>query len=257
MPGTGSPARVPVRTIGGPTALISYGGLNLLTDPTFDAPADHPVGNGTVITKTAPPSAAPADLGPIDAVLLSHDEHPDNLDVSGRALLADVPLTLTTRGGAERLGGTARSVRGLAPWEDTQVTRPGGGTVTVTAVPALHGPEGAEEVLGEVIGFVLTGDGLPKVYVSGDNASLDLVRQVAGRFGPVDTAVLFAGAARAPMFDTTITLDSAQAAEAARILGAHQAVPVHFEGWTHFTEGREELKRAFTAAGLSERLDLV
>ncbi|WP_017623496.1 MBL fold metallo-hydrolase [Nocardiopsis chromatogenes] len=251
MSGTGSP--VPVRPVGGPTALITYGGLNLLTDPTFDPPGDHPVGDGIVITKTAPPAAAPAEVGPVDAVLLSHDEHPDNLDVSGRALLAEVPLTLTTRGGAERLGGTAR---GLAPWESTDIPRPGGGAVTVTAVPALHGPEGAEEVLGEVIGFVLTGDGLPKVYVSGDNASLDLVRQVADRFGPVDTAILFAGAARAPMFDTTITLDSAQAAEATRILGARQAVPLHFEGWTHFSEGREELEKAFTTAGLSERLDL-
>ncbi|MDA2804990.1 MBL fold metallo-hydrolase [Nocardiopsis suaedae] len=254
MSGTGSPARVPVRTIGGPTALISYGGLKLLTDPTFDSPGDHPVGDGIVITKTAPPAASPAGIGPVDAVLLSHDEHPDNLDLSGRALLADVPLTLTTRSGAERLAATARSVRGLAPWEGTEVPRPGGGAVTVTAVPALHGPEGAEEVLGEVIGFVLTGDGLPKVYVSGDNASLDLVREVAGRFGPVDTAVLFAGAARAPMFDTTITLDSAQAAEATRILGARRSVPVHFEGWTHFSEGRAELEKAFTTAGLSERL---
>lgn len=255
MSGTGSP--VPVRPIGGPTALISYGGLHLLTDPTFDAPGEITGADDITLTKTAPPAASPAELGPIDAVLLSHDEHPDNLDASGRALLADVPLTLTTRGGAERLGGTARSVRGLAPWESTEVPRPGGGAVTVTAVPALHGPDGAEEVLGEVIGFVLTGDGLPKVYVSGDNASLELVRQVADRFGPVDTAVLFAGGARAPMFfDTTITLDSAQAAEATRILGAHHAVPVHFEGWTHFTEGREELEKAFTTAGLSERLQL-
>ncbi|WP_017540645.1 MBL fold metallo-hydrolase [Nocardiopsis halophila] len=249
MAGTGLP--LPVRVIGGPTALITYGGLRLLTDPTFDPPGDHPAGEGIVLGKTAPPAATPAEIGPLDAVLLSHDEHPDNLDTSGRALLPEVPLTLTTVGGAERLGGTAR---GLAPWESTGLPLPGGGSATVTAVPALHGPDGAEEVLGEVIGFVLTGEGLPTVYVSGDNASLDLVRQVAGRFGPVDAAVLFAGAARAPFFDSTITLDSAQAAEAARILGARQVVPVHYEGWTHFTEGREELEKAFAAAGLSGRL---
>ncbi|MBY8865748.1 MULTISPECIES: MBL fold metallo-hydrolase [Streptomyces] len=247
-------AAVPVRVLGGPTALLEYGGLTFLTDPTFDGPGDHPLGNGRVLTKTAPAGAAPADLGNIDVVLLSHDQHPDNLDRSGRALLADVPLTLTTRGGADRLGGTAR---GLAPWDSTVLPVPGGVDVTVTAVPALHGPEGCEPVIGEVVGFVLSGDGLPTVYVSGDNASLDLVRQIAERFGPVDTAVLFAGAARTAALDgALLTLDSGQAAEAARILGARRIVPVHFDSWAHFTEGREELVAAFTAAGLLDRVQL-
>ncbi|EFF92040.1 conserved hypothetical protein [Streptomyces sp. e14] len=247
-------AAVPVRVLGGPTALLEYGGLTFLTDPTFDGPGDHPLGNGRVLTKTAPAGAAPADLGNIDVVLLSHDQHPDNLDRSGRALLADVPLTLTTRGGADRLGGTAR---GLAPWDSTVLPGPGGVDVTVTAVPALHGPEGCEPVIGEVVGFVLSGDGLPTVYVSGDNASLDLVRQIAERFGPVDTAVLFAGAARTAALDgALLTLDSGQAAEAARILGARRIVPVHFDSWAHFTEGREELVAAFTAAGLLDRVQL-
>ncbi|MEU2878565.1 MBL fold metallo-hydrolase [Streptomyces sp. NPDC007070] len=247
-------AAVPVRVLGGPTALLEYGGLTFLTDPTFDGPGDHPLGNGRVLTKTAPAGAAPADLGNIDVVLLSHDQHPDNLDRSGRALLAGVPLTLTTRGGADRLGGTAR---GLAPWDSTVLPGPGGVDVTVTAVPALHGPEGCEPVIGEVVGFVLSGDGLPTVYVSGDNASLDLVRQIAERFGPVDTAVLFAGAARTAALDgALLTLDSGQAAEAARILGARRIVPVHFDSWAHFTEGRDELVAAFTAAGLLDRVQL-
>jgi CspA family cold shock protein len=43
-------------------------------------------------------------------------------------------------------------------------------------VPALHGPEGSEHLVGEVTGFVLAGPGLPTVYVSGDNASLDFRR---------------------------------------------------------------------------------
>jgi L-ascorbate metabolism protein UlaG (beta-lactamase superfamily) len=43
-------------------------------------------------------------------------------------------------------------------------------------------------------------------------------------------------------------LDSAQAAEAARVLSARRIVPVHFDSWAHFTEGREHLVDAFTAA---------
>ncbi len=99
--------RIAVRVFGGPTALFDYGGLRFLTDPTFDAPGDYAVPRGR-LTKTAPPAAAPADLGRVDVVLLSHDEHPDNLDNSGRALLADVPLALTTPGGAQRLGEKAK-----------------------------------------------------------------------------------------------------------------------------------------------------
>ncbi|MFC8822024.1 MBL fold metallo-hydrolase [Streptomyces rochei] len=249
-------AKFPVRTFGGPTALFEYGGLRFLTDPTFDGPGDYP-SPGPTLTKTAPSTATPADLGPIDVVLLSHDEHADNLDTSGRALLADVPLTLTTPGGGERLGEKAR---GLADWETVQLERPGGGTVTVTAVPAIHGPGPREEVepfSGQVVGFILTGEGLPTVYVSGDNASLDAVREIAERFAPINTAILFAGAPRFPtLFDGgLIVLDSAQATEATRILDARRVVPVHHDSWAHFTEGRDELEAAFTAAGLADRLD--
>ncbi|GAA3466319.1 MBL fold metallo-hydrolase [Nonomuraea roseola] len=247
----------PVRVFGGPTALFEYGGLRFLTDPTFDAPGDYQVPGGR-LTKTAPSSAAPAGLGRIDVVLLSHDEHPDNLDNAGRALLADVPLTLTTPGGGQRLG---KGAKGLADWESIELDRPGGGTITVTGVPALHGPgprEEVEPITGQVVGFVLTGEGLPTLYVSGDNASLDLVEQIAERFGPVDTAILFAGAPRfTVLFDgAVIVLDSAQAAEACGILGARRVVPVHYDSWAHFTEGRDELVAAFTDAGLIDRLDL-
>jgi L-ascorbate metabolism protein UlaG (beta-lactamase superfamily) len=246
-----SVATFPVRVLGGPTAFFEYGGLGFLTDPTFDAPGEYVRGGSRILTKTAPPAATPADLGRIDVVLLSHDEHPDNLDNAGRALLADVPLTLTTPGGGERLG-----VKGLADWESVEVDG-----VTVTGVPAIHGPgkrEEVEPVTGQVVGFVLTGEGLPTVYVSGDNASLDAVREIADRFGPVDTAILFAGAPRIPvLFDSgLLVLDSAKAAEAAEILGARRVVPVHYNSWSHFTEGRDELVAAFTAAGLADRLEL-
>jgi L-ascorbate metabolism protein UlaG (beta-lactamase superfamily) len=251
---TATPAQVPVRVLGGPTALIEYGGLRFLTDPTFDAPGEYPLGGGRSLTKTAPSAADPADLGPLDAVLLSHDQHPDNLDTAGRALLAEVPVVLTTRSAAARLGGTTR---GLAPWDAVDLPRPGGGTVTVTATPALHGPEGCEPVTGEVVGFVLTAAGLPTVHVSGDNASLDVVREIAGRIGPVDTAVLFAGAARTALFDgDLLTIDGARAAEAATVLGARRVVAAHCDSWAHFTEGREDVVAAFTAAGIADRLQL-
>lgn len=194
----------PVRVFGGPTALFEYGGLRFLIDPTFDGPGDHQA-PAVVLTKTAAAAGSPADLGRVDVVLLSHDEHADNLDTSGRALLADVPLTLTTPSGGERLGEAAT---GLADWQSVELERRDGapGTVTVTGVPAIHGPgkrEEVEPITGQVVGFVLTGEGLPAVYVSGDNASLDAVKEIAARFAPVDTALLFAGAPVSPKSSTT------------------------------------------------------
>ncbi|EOD65032.1 MBL fold metallo-hydrolase [Amycolatopsis vancoresmycina] len=233
---------------GGPTALLELGGVRLLTDPTFDAPGDHPIGE-RVLVKTEESALTEESAGVVDVVLLSHDQHPDNLDDRGRAYLATVPLTLVTPSGASRLGGTAR---GLEPWESTEV-----GALTVTAVPALHGPIGAAQVTGDVTGFVLTGDGLPTVYVSGDNASVDLVREIAARFR-VDIAVLFAGAARTALFDgAPLTLTSVDAVEAAKVLGAAKVVPLHFRGWQHFSEGPDTLRSAFDAAGLADRLVLL
>jgi L-ascorbate metabolism protein UlaG (beta-lactamase superfamily) len=248
--------QISVRVLGGPTASFQYGGLHFLTDPTFDGPGDYQNPGRPLLTKTAPSAAQPDELGPVDVVLLSHDEHADNLDRSGRGLLAEVPLTLTTTGGAQRLGGTAK---GLADWEEVTLDRPDGGTVTVTGVPAIHGPGKREEVepfSGQVTGFVLTGEGLPTVYVSGDNASLDAVADIAARYAPIDTAVLFAGAPRIPALfgGQPLVLDSAQAAEAARILDARRVVSVHHDSWAHFTEGREQIVAAFEAAGLADRL---
>ncbi|GAB3825982.1 MBL fold metallo-hydrolase [Dactylosporangium cerinum] len=147
-----------------------------------------------MLTKTAAAAGTPADAGTVDVVLLSHDQHPDNLDHSGRAFAASVPLILSTPVAAARLGDPTV---GLEPWAGVDLPRPdGAGHVRVTAVPAQHGPDGTEHLTGPVTGFVLHGDGVPTVYVSGDNASLRVVAEIAERFPAVDVAILFGGRAR-------------------------------------------------------------
>jgi L-ascorbate metabolism protein UlaG (beta-lactamase superfamily) len=230
--------------IGGPTAVLELDGTRVLLDPTFDPPGTFPIGT-RALTKTAGPAVPATDIGPFDAVLLSHDQHPDNLDHSGRELLASAPLVLSTRSAAERIAG----VTALPNWTDTEVAG-----LRVTGVPAQHGPDGTEHLVGEVTGFVL--HGTQRVYVSGDNASLDVVREVARRSGPVDVAVLFAGGARTPLVDGFLTLPSDAAAEAARILDARHVVVLHVEHWAHFTQGPESVREAFAAAGLLDRLVL-
>lgn len=248
-----SEGMVRVRYAGGPTAILEVGGVRLLTDPTFDPPGDYPIG-ARKLTKMAGPAFGPEDVGVVDVVLLSHDQHPDNLDAAGREFLGTAPLVLSTGSAHERLGD---AVRALPNWTHVDLPRPGGGVVRVTGVPAQHGPDGTEHLVGEVTGFVLAGEGLPTVYVSGDNASLDVVRAIGTRIKEVDVALLFAGGAQTALLgDAYLTLTSDAAAEAAQILGARHVVPLHFEHWAHFTQGGDTLVAGFERAGLADRLHL-
>lgn len=241
---------ITVQLVGGPTALIDIGGVRLLTDPTFDPPGDHPVGQ-RVLVKTAGPAVAADALGRVDAVLLSHDQHPDNLDNDGRAYLATVPLVLTTAAAQQRLGGTAQE---LPLWRSVTLPRPGGGELRITGVPAQHGPMGSEHLTGEVRGFVISGERLPTVYVSGDNASFAVVADVAQHAGPIDIAFLFGGHGRSPLMDAYLTFNNEQLAQAAEIIGAPIAIPIHVEGWRHLRETPDTIPAAFAARGLSDRL---
>lgn len=243
-----------VTVLGGPTAVIDLGGLRIVSDPTFDD-----AGPQGYLTKTAGPAADEDAMGPVDLVLVSHDTHPDNLDARGRAFALAAPLVLTGPVTAGRLGAPAL---GLAPWTSHSLPRPdGGGDLTVLAVPAVHGPEDAERdadgnVNCEVVGFVLSGPGLPTVYVSGDNASIRTVAEISRRVPDIDAAVLHAGAARVPAkFDgRPLSLTGQGAAAATAVLGADTVVPAHYDGWAHFSEGLPELELAFKEAGLSAPL---
>ncbi|POX40824.1 MBL fold metallo-hydrolase, partial [Streptomyces sp. Ru72] len=204
-----------VTVLGGPTAVIDIGGLRIVSDPTFDEAGPH-----GYLTKTAGPAADEDAVGPVELVLVSHDTHPDNLDERGRAFAKAAPLVLTGPLAAGRLGSPAV---GLSPWTTHSLPRPdGGGDLTVLTVPAVHGPEDGEldadgNVNCEVTGFVLSGQGLPTVYVSGDNASIRTVAEISRRVPDIDVAVPHAGAARVPAkFEgRPLSLDSRRAAAAA------------------------------------------
>lgn len=246
-------AHVSVQLIGGPTTVIEVGGLRFVTDPTFDPPGIYDLG-GRFLTKSTEPALSLEEIGHVDTVLLSHDQHADNLDRKGREWIATVRTVLTTSAASERIPGTIA----LPNWSHVDLDRPDGGTLRITGVPAQHGPDNTEHLVGEVTGFVITGKGIPTIYVSGDNASLSVVVSVSQRFPSIDISIVFCGAARTPLLgDANLTLGSEEAAMAAQILGSDVVIPVHFEGWMHFTEGEELLQTAFEKSQLDNCLHLL
>jgi L-ascorbate metabolism protein UlaG (beta-lactamase superfamily) len=237
--------------IGGPTALIEFGGVRWLTDPTFDAAGSEYRTAAYVLRKTHAPAILPDLLGAVDVVLLSHDHHHDNLDRAGRRVVAAARTVITTVDGAARLGDPCV---GLNAWDHLDIRAPDGRTVRVTATPARHGPPGGDR--GPVIGFVLASPDHPEasVYISGDTVWYDGITEISRRFTPA-VAILFAGAARVwEVGPGHLTFTAREMVTAARTLSHAVIVPLHFEGWAHFSESAWEIEQAFAAAGLAPRL---
>ncbi len=239
---------VRITHIGGPTVLIEVAGWRLLTDPTFDpAGGDYRFGWGTGSRKVAGPAVAASDLAPIDAVLLTHDHHGDNLDPAGRALLPSAGTVVTTVAGAGRLGGGAR---GLAPWASTALEAPGRPAIRVTATPCRHGPPLSRPIVGDVIGFALAWEGQRHgvLWISGDTVLYEGLEQVAERLR-VDAALLHLGAVRFPVTGPVhYTLTAREAVALCARLRPRVVVPVHYEGWGHFHEGRADVERELAGA---------
>ena len=234
--------------IGGPTVLLEVGGWRILTDPTFDRPGRrYRFGYGTSSRKLVGPAVGVTQLGQIDAVLLTHDHHADNLDDSGRALLPAVGGVVTTAAGARRLGGGAR---GLEPWATTRLVKAGAAHIEVTATPCRHGPPLSRPLVGDVIGFALRWDGQQHgvLWISGDTVLYRGVRLVAERL-PVGVAVMHLGEARFPMTGPLrYTMTARQAVELCRAVRPRTAIPVHYEGWSHFHEGRAAIEAELGSA---------
>ena len=234
--------------IGGPTVLIEVEGWRLLTDPTFDPPGGkYRFGWGTGSTKLSAPAVSPSELGPVDAVLLSHDHHEDNLDPAGRALLPSAGVIVTTVAGAKRLGG---ETRGLAPWATTRLEHPDRPSIEITATPCRHGPPLSHPLVGDVVGFGLDwGDQRDGVlWISGDTVLYDGVRQVADRL-EVDTALLHLGGVQFPVTGRIhYTMTARQAIELCELIRPRVAIPIHYEGWKHFREGRDEIELQLASA---------
>jgi len=240
-----------IKYIGGATAYLEVAGLRLLTDPTFD-PKDTIYDTGLyVLHKLNNPAITAEQIGKIDFVLLSHDHHFDNLDREGRKLLSSVEKVYTTPVGAERLGPNAI---GLRNWQAIEIPTKDGRVLTITGTPCRHGPDNGDR--GPVTGFVLNfkDETQGAVYITGDTVWYEGVEEVAKRFD-VKMVLTFMGAAIVKNVGAAhLTMTVEEGLKLARLFDNATIVPMHFEGWEHFSESKTEIERKFKDADLTNRL---
>lgn len=247
---------VEISYIGVATTIININGVRLLTDPCFDAAQKYDMGIA-VLEKTIDPSIKIEELPPIDAILLSHEDHPDNLDTTGRTLLPGRHV-FTTMDGARNLKGNP-GVFGMKPWDKTTIELQGQ-KFTITATPCVH-LEG-----GEVVGFVIETDSLGKgangkpnvIYFSGDTIYLPELKKIKEQYN-IKTAICNVGVAMGPPNENhnepyKITMDGKDAAVLAKDLDADFIVPLHFEAWTHFAQNEDALKKDLEDAGVIDKV---
>ncbi|MGH3043301.1 MAG: MBL fold metallo-hydrolase, partial [Gaiellaceae bacterium] len=138
----------------------------------------------------------------------------------------------------------------LEPWQSTELEAPGRPAIEITATPCRHGPPFSHPLAGDVVGFALRWDRQEHgvLWISGDTVLYDGVKEVAGRLG-VDTAILHLGGVRFPVTGPVrYSMTARDAVELCGLIGPRTAIPLHYEGWKHFKEGREGIERELANA---------
>ena len=247
---------VEISYIGVATTIININGVRFLTDPCFDVPQKYDMGIA-VLEKTIDPSIKINELPPIDAILLSHEDHPDNLDTSGRTLLHGRHV-FTTMDGAKNLAGNP-GVLGMKPWEKTTIELQGQKFI-ITATPCVH-LDG-----GEVVGFVIETESLGKgsngkpnvVYFTGDTIYLPELKKIKEQYN-VKAALCNVGVATVPANENhpepyKIRMVGKDAAVLANDLDANFIIPLHFEAWSHFAQNEDALKKDLQDSGVMDKV---
>jgi L-ascorbate metabolism protein UlaG (beta-lactamase superfamily) len=228
--------------------LLEIGSIRILTDPVLDQGSKrYRLGPGAWATRWIGPAVPPETLLPLDAVLLSHAHHCDNLDEAGKALLPEAGRIIT---GSHDDGDLGANRVALKTWEETTLLGSDGLSIRITATPARHGPWWLPGVR-KVNGFVLQWEGQRHggLYISGDTVFFRGIHHIVEKFS-IGTALLHLGSVHFwPPWPPWIrfTFSGREAARCAQLMKAKTIVPIHYERsvWSHFREPWESYKHEF------------
>jgi len=241
--------------IGNATVLIRFGGLTILTDPTFIHRHEQvSIGYGMHSTRLTDPAMEIGELPPLDLIVLSHF-HGDHFDqVAEKALDKSIPI-ITNREAAKEL--QERGFRGPKPvdtWASVAVEK-GDVRLRVTSMPGRHGPPLSNLVMPAVMGSMLEFEQaglLYRLYLTGDTLIIDDLKDIPRRYPDIDLALLHLGGTR--VLGILVTMDAEQGVEMMRLVRPRRAIPIHYNDYDVFKSPLSDFQREIEAAGLQDRL---
>jgi L-ascorbate metabolism protein UlaG (beta-lactamase superfamily) len=218
--------------VGTATTLLRLGPFTVLTDPNFIHRGQWVyLGYGAASRRRTEPAMQPADLPPLDAVLLSH-LHADHFDRVARASLDRQLPIVTTPKAADKLErtGFAEPVP-LAPWATHELVR-GNDRLRVTATPGTHGPGLVGRLLPPVMGSVVelehAGTTVLRFWITGDTLFRPrLAAQVSERFPDLDAMIVHLGGTR--ILGILLTMDGHQGADLVELVRPPVTIPIHYD----------------------------
>jgi L-ascorbate metabolism protein UlaG (beta-lactamase superfamily) len=236
--------------------LIRYGGMTILTDPTFIHSHEQvSIGYGMHSTRLVDPAMDITDLPPLDLIVLSHF-HGDHFDqVAERDLDKSIPI-VTNREAATQLEERGfRYAKPIETWSAVSVEK-GDVRLRVTSLPGRHGPPLSELVMPEVMGSMLEfepqGHAPFRIYITGDTLMFDGLNEIPRRHRDIDLALLHLGGTR--VLGILVTMDATQGVELMKLIRPRLAIPIHFNDYDVFTSPLSDFVKEVSAAGLEERV---
>jgi len=189
--------------LGHSTVLLELDGVRMITDPLLRPRVAH------LLRQVE----EPADVGRLDAILISHGHH-DHLDPASLRRLDPDAAVVAPPAAVRSLRGTRRTVHALSAGEEIELAG-----VRVAAVKAVH--DGRRIPLGEPssgVGFVVGG-----VYFAGDTEPYPEMASLAGTLDAALLPVSGWGPKTGPGH-----MDAREAAEALALLQPALVVPIHW-----------------------------
>jgi L-ascorbate metabolism protein UlaG (beta-lactamase superfamily) len=200
------PGSLRITYVGHATVLIELDGVRILTDPILRERLGP--------LRRLGPTPVASELGPVDAVLVSH-AHPDHFDRASLRTVPGDPLLVLPRGLGPAAARAGHATREVIANDRVEI-----GEVRITAVPARHGRWPLQRT-ARPIGFLI--EGSTTVYFAGDTAFYPGMAALSGR---VDVALLPVGRWGPPTGPDRLTPRSA--VDAAIAVGAKVAIPIHW-----------------------------